>query len=115
MILETFPVASAMQLHILGDEEAGEAIVIDPGDEVGRIHRRLAALASSSSRFWSRTPTSITWAARSSSTPHRRAHPAQPERPALLKMMEMQAGWLGVETPETAPPTPTWPRPRCRP
>ena len=42
MILESFPVgALACNCTILGDEESGEAIVIDPGDEVGRIHRRL--------------------------------------------------------------------------
>jgi hypothetical protein len=45
MILETFPVGPlACNCTILGDEEAGEAIVIDPGDEVGRIHRRLTEL-----------------------------------------------------------------------
>ena len=45
MILETFPVGPLQcNCTILGDEEAGEAIVIDPGDEVTRIHRRLTAL-----------------------------------------------------------------------
>ena len=45
MILESFPVGPlACNCTILGDEEAREAIVIDPGDEVGRIHRRLTEL-----------------------------------------------------------------------
>ena len=45
MIMETFPVGPlACNCTILGDEQAGEAIVIDPGDEVGRIHRRLTDL-----------------------------------------------------------------------
>jgi glyoxylase-like metal-dependent hydrolase (beta-lactamase superfamily II) len=45
MIMETFPVGPlACNCTILGDEQAGEAIVIDPGDEVGRIHRRLTEL-----------------------------------------------------------------------
>ncbi len=45
MILETFPVGPLeCNCTILGDEETGEAIVIDPGDEVGRIHRRLTQL-----------------------------------------------------------------------
>ena len=45
MILETFPVGPLQcNCTILGDEEAHEAIVIDPGDEVGRIHRRLTEL-----------------------------------------------------------------------
>ena len=45
MILETFPVG-ALQCNctIIGDENTGEAIVIDPGDEVTRIHRRLMSL-----------------------------------------------------------------------
>jgi len=43
MILETFPVGPLQcNCTLLGDETAGEAIVIDPGDEIGRIHRRLA-------------------------------------------------------------------------
>jgi len=38
MILETFPVGPLQcNCTILGDEHTGEAIVIDPGDEIGRI------------------------------------------------------------------------------
>jgi hypothetical protein len=38
MILESFPVGPlACNCTILGDEEAREAIVIDPRDEVSRI------------------------------------------------------------------------------
>ena len=45
MIIETFPVGPLQcNCTILGDEQAGEAIVIDPGEEVGRIERRLTAL-----------------------------------------------------------------------
>ena len=45
MILETFPVGPLQcNCTLLGDEATGEAIVIDPGDEVTRIHRRLTAL-----------------------------------------------------------------------
>src|ERR1035437_3748527 len=45
MILESFPVGPlACNCTLLGDEEAHEAIVIDPGDEVDRIHRRLTDL-----------------------------------------------------------------------
>jgi len=29
---------------LMGDEQTHEAIIIDPGDEVGRIHRRLTDL-----------------------------------------------------------------------
>jgi len=42
MILETFPVGPLQcNCTLMGDEETREAIVIDPGDEVSRIHRRL--------------------------------------------------------------------------
>ena len=45
MILETFPVGPLQcNCTLLGDEATGEAIVIDPGDEITRIHRRLNAL-----------------------------------------------------------------------
>src|ERR1700677_2824037 len=45
MIIETFPVGPLQcNCTILGDEQAGEAIVIDPGDEISRIHRRLSDL-----------------------------------------------------------------------
>ena len=45
MILETFPVGLlACNCTLLGDEQTREAIVIDPGDEIGRIHRRLTEL-----------------------------------------------------------------------
>jgi glyoxylase-like metal-dependent hydrolase (beta-lactamase superfamily II) len=45
MILETFPVGPLQaNCTILGDEEAAEAIVIDPGEEASRIQGRLAEL-----------------------------------------------------------------------
>jgi hydroxyacylglutathione hydrolase len=44
VILETFPVgALACNCTILGDSTSGEAIVIDGGDDVAEIARRLAA------------------------------------------------------------------------
>jgi glyoxylase-like metal-dependent hydrolase (beta-lactamase superfamily II) len=45
MILETIPVGPLQANCIfLGDEESGEAIVIDPGSEIDRIHGRLTEL-----------------------------------------------------------------------
>src|SRR5579871_2865533 len=45
MVIETFPVGPLQcNCTILGDESAGEAIVIDPGEEIGRIERRLREL-----------------------------------------------------------------------
>ena len=44
MIIETFPVGPLQcNCTILGDEETGEAIVIDPGDEAPAVLKRLAA------------------------------------------------------------------------
>jgi glyoxylase-like metal-dependent hydrolase (beta-lactamase superfamily II) len=106
MILETFPVGPlACNCTILGDPETGEAIVIDPGDEVGLIHRRLTELGltlkqilvthahidhvGGALRLKRLTGAPIRW--------------NENDLP-LLKMMDSQAGWLGVATPETAPP-----------
>jgi glyoxylase-like metal-dependent hydrolase (beta-lactamase superfamily II) len=44
VIIETFPVGPLQcNCTILGDPETGEAIVIDPGDEPGKVLKRLAA------------------------------------------------------------------------
>jgi glyoxylase-like metal-dependent hydrolase (beta-lactamase superfamily II) len=106
MILETFPVGP-LQCNgtILGDEEAGEAIVIDPGDEVGRIHSRLAELGLKLKQILV-THAHIDHVGGALRLTRLTGAPIllnQNDLP-LLKMMEMQAGWLGVATPETAPP-----------
>jgi glyoxylase-like metal-dependent hydrolase (beta-lactamase superfamily II) len=45
MIIDTFPTGPLQSnCTILGDEESGEAIVVDPGDEAERINRRLIKL-----------------------------------------------------------------------
>ena len=45
MILETFPVGPLQcNCTLLADEETREAIIVDPGDEISRIHRRLTTL-----------------------------------------------------------------------
>jgi glyoxylase-like metal-dependent hydrolase (beta-lactamase superfamily II) len=100
MIFETFPVGMLQcNCTLLGDEQTHEAIVIDPGDEVGRIHRRLTELGLKLKQIL------ITHA--------HIDHVGGALRlkrltgaPIFLneKMMEEQAGWLGVATPETAPP-----------
>ena len=88
MILETFPVGP---LHcnctILGDEETREAIVIDPGDEIGRIARRLNASGLKLKRL-----TGAPILLNESDLP-------------LLAMMDQQTAWIGGgPVPETAPP-----------
>ena len=106
MILETFPVGPlACNCTILGDEKAGEAIVIDPGDEVGRIHRRLTELGLKLKQILV-THAHIDHVGGALKLKRLTGAPIllnENDLP-LLKMMETQAGWLGLTTPETAPP-----------
>jgi glyoxylase-like metal-dependent hydrolase (beta-lactamase superfamily II) len=106
MILETFPVGPlACNCTILGDREAGEAIVIDPGDEVGRIYRRLVELGLKLKQILV-THAHIDHVGGALKLKGLTGAPIllnENDLP-LLKMMDQQAGWLGVATPETAPP-----------
>ena len=106
MILETFPVGPlACNCTILGDEEAGEAIVIDPGDEVGRIHRRLTELGLKLKQILV-THAHIDHVGGALKLKRLTGAPIflnENDLP-LLKMMDAQAAWLGFATPETAPP-----------
>ncbi len=106
MILESFPVGPlACNCTILGDPEAGEAIVIDPGDEVGRIHRRLTELGLKLKQILV-THAHIDHVGGALRLKRLTGAPIllNDNDLTLLKMMEMQAGWLGLATPETAPP-----------
>jgi glyoxylase-like metal-dependent hydrolase (beta-lactamase superfamily II) len=109
MILETFPVGPlACNCTLLGDEEACEAIVIDPGDEVGRIYERLTKLGLKLKQILV-THAHIDHVGGALRLKRLTGAPIllnEKDLP-LLKMMEMQAGWLGIATPETAPPDAT--------
>jgi hydroxyacylglutathione hydrolase len=106
MILESFPVGPlACNCTILGDEEARQAIVIDPGDEVGRIHRRLTELGLKVKQILI-THAHIDHVGGALKLKRLTGAPIflnESDLP-LLKMMEAQAAWLGLQTPETAPP-----------
>ena len=106
MIIETFPVGPLQcNCTILGDEATSEAIVIDPGDEVGRIHRRVTELGLKVKQILV-THAHIDHVGGALKLKRLTGAPIllNENDLALLDMMEEQAGWLGIETPETAPP-----------
>ena len=109
MIHEILPVG-ALQCNcsILGDEASGEAIVVDPGDNIPRIvailerhhltvkqilitHAHIDHIAGAA-RLKQLTGAPILY---------------NPRDLPLVKMMDMQAGWLGIATPEVLPPDDT--------
>lgn len=109
MIHEILPVGPLQcNCSILGDEASGEAIVVDPGDEVLRIlallqrhnltvkqilvtHAHIDHIAGAA-RLKQLTGAPILY---------------NPRDLPLVKMMDVQAGWLGMPTPEVHPPDDT--------
>jgi glyoxylase-like metal-dependent hydrolase (beta-lactamase superfamily II) len=106
MILESFPVGPlACNCTLLGDEQTHEAIVIDPGDEVGRINRRLTELGLKLKQILV-THGHIDHVGGALKLKKLTGAPIFMNENDLpqLAMMETQAAWLGIATPETAPP-----------
>jgi len=106
MILESFPVGPLQcNCTILGDEQTGEAIVIDPGEEVGRIQKRLAAHGLRLKQILV-THGHIDHVGGALKLKRLTGAPIYLNEGDLeqLALMQEQATWLGVETPETAPP-----------
>ena len=106
MIRETFPVGPLRcNCTILGDEASHEAIVVDPGDDIPRI---LALLAKHSLTLKQIivTHAHIDHIAGAHNLKQLTGAPIlynQNDLP-LVALMDVQAGWLGVETPEVMPP-----------
>jgi hydroxyacylglutathione hydrolase len=106
MILETFPVGPlACNCTIMGDEDAHEAIVIDPGDDVSQIHRRLTELGLKLNQILI-THGHIDHVGGALKLKRLTGAPIYLNENDLpqLNMMAEQAAWLGVQTPETASP-----------
>ena len=106
MIRETFPVGVLRcNCTILGDEATGEAIVVDPGDNIPDILLRLAAKKLTVKQIIV-THAHIDHVGAALALKRITGAPIllnQNDLP-LLAMMEEQAGWIGAEPPEVAPP-----------
>ena len=106
MILETFPVGPLQcNCTILADEQTREAIVVDPGDEVNRIQKRLTAngLTLKQILVTHAHIDHVGGALKLKSLTGAPIYLNENDLP-LLQMMSAQAAWLGIETPATAPP-----------
>jgi glyoxylase-like metal-dependent hydrolase (beta-lactamase superfamily II) len=106
MILEVLSVGLLQcNCTILGDETTGEAMVVDPGDEIERI---LAVVAKHKLTVKQIVVTHahidhIAGAAKLKAATGAPVYYNQLDLP-LVKMMDMQAGWLGIATPNVAAP-----------
>ena len=106
MILETFPVGPLRcNCTILGDEATHEAMVVDPGDNIPEILSRLQKHGLTLRQIVV-THAHIDHVGGAAQLRKLTGAPVLMNQKdlALLGMMEMQAGWLGVPTPEVAPP-----------
>jgi hydroxyacylglutathione hydrolase len=109
MILETLPVGPLQcNCSILGDETSREAIVVDPGDDIPRILALLAKHSLTVKQILI-THAHIDHIAGAHRLKQLTGAPIlynQNDLP-LVKMMDIQAGWLGVPTPTVANPDDT--------
>jgi hydroxyacylglutathione hydrolase len=106
MILETFPVGPLRcNCTILGDEVTHEAMVVDPGDNIPEILSRLQKHGLTLRQIVV-THAHIDHVGGAARLRKLTGAPVVMNQQdlELLGMMEMQAGWLGVPTPEVAPP-----------
>jgi hydroxyacylglutathione hydrolase len=109
MIRETFPVGLLQcNCTLLGDERSHEAIVVDPGDDIPHILSLLAKHQLSVKHILI-THAHIDHIAGALELKRITGAPIlynQRDLP-LVAMMDVQAGWLGIPTPNVAPPDDT--------
>jgi hydroxyacylglutathione hydrolase len=106
MLRETFPVGPLQcNCTILGDEASREAIVVDPGGNVPEILARLAKRGLTVKQIVV-THAHIDHVAGAVALKRVTGAPVilNQNDVRLLSMMDVQAGWLGVPTPEVAAP-----------
>jgi hydroxyacylglutathione hydrolase len=106
MVLETFAVGPLQcNCTILGDEVTHEAIVIDPGDEITRIHWRLTELGLNLKQILI-THGHIDHVGGALKLKRLTGAPILLNQNdlELLAMMEEQAAWIGVPTPGVTAP-----------
>jgi glyoxylase-like metal-dependent hydrolase (beta-lactamase superfamily II) len=106
MIQETLPVGLLQcNCSILGDEKSREAIVIDPGDDIPQIQAILQrhALKVKSIIVTHAHIDHIAGARKLKALTGAPIYYNENDLP-LVKMMDVQASWLRMPTPEVAPP-----------
>ncbi len=106
MILESFPVGPLRcNCIILGDEVTHEAVVVDPGDNIPEILSRLQKHGLTLRQIVI-THAHIDHVGGAALLKKATGAPVflNQQDLGLLGAMEMQAGWLGVPTPEVASP-----------
>jgi hydroxyacylglutathione hydrolase len=109
MIHEVLPVGVLQcNCSILGDEASGEAIVVDPGDDIPRIMAILDRHKLTVKQILI-THAHIDHIAGAARLKRLTGAPIlyNPRDLPLVKMMDVQAGWLGMATPEVHPPDDT--------
>ncbi len=106
MILESFPVGPLRcNCTILGDDATHEAMVIDPGDDIPDILARLGKHGLTLRQIVV-THAHIDHVGGAALLRKATGAPVYLNQQdlGLLQMMDMQAGWLGIPTPDVAPP-----------
>jgi glyoxylase-like metal-dependent hydrolase (beta-lactamase superfamily II) len=106
MIVESFPTGPLQaNCTLLGDKETGEAVIVDPGAEVDRIHRRLGELGLTLKQILL-THAHLDHAGVAVKLKRLTGAPILLHHGdlSLLQSMGKQAAWLGMDAPEVEPP-----------